>query len=112
MNSREWRELRAAKLASEPLCERCKAEGYVVSARCIHHIIPVESGRTDAECWELATRWSNLQSLCYQCHSDIHKYMGKSKNHVERSKQNLQRWIERHTKNNGKQFQILTGDTK
>ena len=53
MNSREWRELREAKIRANPLCECCQAKGYVVPSRCVHHIVEVESGRTEKECRDL-----------------------------------------------------------
>lgn len=100
MNSREWRELRNRKMEANPLCERCQEQGYVRSARCVHHIVPVESGRTDDECRALAYRWTNLQSLCYECHKEIHHRMGKDtkENHQQRERDKVQAWMERHTK--------------
>ena len=98
MNSKAWRETRAAKLHANPLCERCKAEGYITSAHCVHHIIPIESGRTDDECMELATRWSNLMALCDRCHAEIHTKEGyhTKEAHQQRNMDRLRQWIERH----------------
>lgn len=98
MNSREWCETRARKMNESPLCERCKEQGFVTAARCVHHIIPVESGRTEKECHDLCMRWTNLQSLCFHCHAEIHKaerYHTKD-THKQREDERLQRWIERH----------------
>ena len=73
-NSKEWKQLRLQKIRANPLCERCLSmHGWYVPTQCIHHLQPVETGRTEAECWEIALRWSNLQSLCFSCHSEIHK---------------------------------------
>lgn len=97
MNSREWKELRIRKLQADPLCERCKTlHGWFVPARCIHHIQPVESGRTDAECREICLRYSNLQSLCFQCHREIHQAEGYHKSDVvkERNEQRHAAWID------------------
>ena len=98
MNSREWRDIRAKKMAANPLCERCSAMGYVTASQCVHHLVEVESGHTKAECEELCYRWNNLQALCYQCHAEIHKAKGKGtkENHQQRENERLQRWIERH----------------
>ena len=98
MNSKQWRVLRNQHLTEHPLCERCKQQGYIVAARCVHHITPVESGRTDAECEQLAFSSANLQSLCYQCHADIHKAeRSHSKEaHKERERQRLEQWKARH----------------
>lgn len=104
MNSKEWRHLRWQVLSEQPLCERCKAEGYVVAARCVHHIIPVESGRTEAECRDLAFRRSNCQALCYQCHADIHKAEGSwtKDKRQERNDQRLAQWADRMSNRFGK----------
>ena len=97
MNSKEWRETRAMKMAANPLCEVCFAEGFIRSAQCVHHIIEVESGHTEQECRELCFRWTNLQSLCYECHKKIHEARRKDsrENVRERKHTALQRWIER-----------------
>lgn len=95
MNSREWKELRVRKIQANPLCERCMAlHQWVVPAQCVHHVVPVESGRTDAECRELAFRFNNLQSLCFNCHHEIHKADGYHKKDVvlERQQERQVRW--------------------
>ena len=39
-NSREWKELRIAKLRStNGLCEECMKQGIITEARCVHHEI-------------------------------------------------------------------------
>lgn len=97
MNSNRWRELRAAKLAANPLCERHQKEGKVVAASVVHHIVEVETGTTDAECARLAYSWSNLQSLCRECHAEVHKDAGyhTRRVHEERANERLQQWIAR-----------------
>lgn len=60
-NSKQWRKLRAAKRATDPLCEICKAEGRTTPAECVDHIIPTKQG---GDPWA----WDNLQSLCRPCH--------------------------------------------
>lgn len=100
-NSAEWHRLREAKLESNPLCERCEEQGYVVSADCVHHKIPIETARNFEEMKKLAfCGLSGLQSLCYKCHSDIHKAMrSRSKEgHKKASDAALERWIDRHSK--------------
>lgn len=52
-----WRKLRAAYLASHPVCQHCQRE----AATDVDHIIPRRKGGTDDE-------W-NLQALCHACHS-------------------------------------------
>ena len=105
-NSREWRELRAAKLRSQPLCERCLQmgkdagvpEGWIRSAHCVHHIKPIEEAQTKEEMWRLATQCGlgGLMSLCDQCHADIHK---EEKSHSreavqQRARQRTDRWLD------------------
>lgn len=78
-NSREWKDLRAAKLRStKGLCEECMKQGIVTSARCVHHIVPIETARTKDEMKRLAIDCGlqGLKSLCFACHARIHKEMG------------------------------------
>ena len=82
-NSREWKELRRAKLKAQPLCEKCIADGeasgirggYIRSARCVHHIVPIETAKTMEEMKRLAYNPANLMSLCLECHHKIHEEM-------------------------------------
>ena len=53
-NSREWQELRIAKLRSQPLCERCLSQGRYVRAHPVHHIIPIETAHNMADMKRLA----------------------------------------------------------
>ena len=104
-NSKEWHELRARKLAANPLCEMCQEEGrkrgikygYVRSATLVHHIHPIEESNTMDEMRHWAFMWSNLQSLCRECHNRIHNQKGyHTKPKVkEREAQRLERWKER-----------------
>ena len=104
-NSKEWHELREAKLAANPLCELCIEEGqrhgikrgYVRAARLVHHIHPIEESTTMEEMKHWAFLWSNLQSLCFECHNRIHNQKGyHTKPAVkERSKQSFERWKEK-----------------
>ena len=95
-NSREWARLRDEKMRANPLCERCLAEGYVVSARVVHHVVPIETAHTFDEMWRLAIDCglNGLQSLCFQCHSDIHKQMASrtKAGHHKAEADRLERW--------------------
>lgn len=105
LNSKRWRLLRAEYLRQHPLCERCIEDGraagipdgYLTPAVDLHHIVPVESAHTLKEMEHLCYSWHNLKALCVSCHIKTHKEMGKNtrENHKERSKQSLQRWIDR-----------------
>ena len=78
-NSREWKDLRIAKLRStNGLCEECLKQGIVTSARCVHHVVPIETARTKDEMKRLAIDCGlqGLRSLCYACHAKIHRELG------------------------------------
>lgn len=60
--SARWRRARAAKLAQDPVCERC----HVVFADTVHHKIPLKDC-TDT----LQTAAANLMSLCAPCHNAV-----------------------------------------
>ena len=76
-NSREWKELRIAKLRStNGLCEECQKQGIMTSARCVHHVVPIETARTKDEMKRLAFDVNNLRALCFACHARIHKELG------------------------------------
>jgi 5-methylcytosine-specific restriction endonuclease McrA len=69
-NSARWRKLKAEKLADDPVCERCKADGRIVAATHVHH--KVERHIDPAR--ELDK--TNLESLCAPCHSAHHAQGG------------------------------------
>lgn len=83
-NSREWKQLRAAKLSQTPYCEKCRSDGlaagvkpfgYVRAAHCVHHITPIETATTKEEMKQLAYNPANLMALCDECHHKIHDEM-------------------------------------
>ena len=94
LNSKRWTELRISYLRAHPLCERCKAEGYVRSAIDVHHRQPVETAHTLQEMERLCYDWNNLQALCIPCHVQTHKEMGKNTrgNMQARAAARLERW--------------------
>ena len=100
MNSREWRELRITMLRDHPLCQWCEAKGYVVPARELHHIVEVESGRTEQAMRELCFRRSNIVALCHQCHADHHKALRyhSTEKIRERNEQRQAAWADSLTK--------------
>ena len=94
MNSKEWRQLRAIKLAQDPYCEECQRHGIYRLASVVHHKIEVESGLTPADCKRLAFDLNNLGSVCPQCHREIHKNRktwGRD-NHQQRERERLSQW--------------------
>ena len=77
--SKRWKELRIAKLRStNGLCEECMKQGIVTSARCVHHVVPIETARTKDEMRRLALDCGlqGLKALCFDCHARIHKELG------------------------------------
>ena len=109
-NSKEWKQLREAKLRAQPLCEMCQEEGrkrgikrgYVRSATCVHHIVPIETATTKDEMWKLAIGCglSGLMSLCRPCHNKLHNDAGyHTKEAVQERKQSaFERWKARQTR--------------
>ena len=59
---RQWRRVREAKLAIDPLCERCRASGRIEAATEVHHRTAVRDG---GDPFDVA----GLESLCKRCHS-------------------------------------------
>ncbi|MGE5482253.1 MAG: HNH endonuclease [Bacteroidota bacterium] len=60
-----WDKVRRAKLARDPLCERCLQVGRVTPATMVHHLRSLRQG---GEALEMA----NLLSVCRRCHDDLH----------------------------------------
>jgi 5-methylcytosine-specific restriction protein A len=61
--SPRWKRVRASHLASEPLCRPCKRRGRIEATRIVDHITPIRRGGDPFDD-------SNLQSLCWSCHSE------------------------------------------
>ncbi len=98
IQSETWRRIRLAKLEHNPACEQCAAKGRTTAATCVHHITPVESATSEQEAAALCYSMSNLQSLCYECHSAIHcakRYNGRAA-HKERTADCVARWKNKH----------------
>ena len=103
-NSREWKELRIQKLRANPLCEQCQKDGeaagipggYVRSATCVHHIVPIETAKTKDEMKRLAFDPHNLMALCFACHARIHKELGSNTAKIvrQRAEARQDRWAD------------------
>ena len=96
-NSREWKELRIAKLRStNGLCEECMKQGIVTSATCVHHIVPIETAKTKDEMKRLAFDPHNLMALCFACHARIHKELGSNTAKIvrQRAEARQDRWAD------------------
>lgn len=58
-----WLNLRAAKLAADPLCHPCKLRGRTVLADAVDHIIAIAKGGP------AFPPLNGLMSMCLSCHS-------------------------------------------
>jgi 5-methylcytosine-specific restriction endonuclease McrA len=58
----KWTRIRRLHLMRHPACAQCGLAG-----REVHHILPRESHP------HLKYAWENLQTLCAQCHKEIHR---------------------------------------
>ena len=76
LNDKRWKLLRAEVFRrANGLCELCKAEGFITPGVDVHHIKPVETGRTVQEMERLAYNPNNCQLLCVACHIKVHQDM-------------------------------------
>ena len=92
INCSQWRKLRNMMLAAHPLCKDCQAQGRISAATEVHHIIPVEKGRTPGEMQRLAYSVHNLVSLCHHCHIKRHKELlkGSKESNADRMKEDAE----------------------
>lgn len=65
--TRAWQGVRQIKLRRDPACELCRAQGRLVQATHVHHVIEISVDRSKA------LDVDNLQSLCSPCHTRLHK---------------------------------------
>jgi 5-methylcytosine-specific restriction endonuclease McrA len=93
LNSRRWLEVKAIVWKrAQGLCERCKAEGFITPGVDVHHIKPVETGRTVQEMERLAYNPNNCQLLCVPCHIKVHHEMRThTKEKVQENKERARR---------------------
>lgn len=73
-----WRRVRAAIIATEPLCRHCATRGIATPATEVDHITPLSAGGERLATW-------NLQPLCTACHS--RKTKGQAANGVPNDNQ-------------------------
>lgn len=60
----DWVRLRNAYITEHPFCEDCEEQGRTRLADEVHHKIPFRVVP------ELRLEWSNLRSLCVECHHE------------------------------------------
>lgn len=76
---RRYRLMRVQKLIDNPLCERCAERGIVKQADEVHHKIPFDWGRNEAERQAFAFDYENLISVCMKCHDELHEELEQNK---------------------------------
>lgn len=85
IHSRKWKEVRDIKIQMNPLCEICGKE----LSQEVHHIQPLENYTNNYPLMEqMAYDINNLQSLCHQCHKNIHLEMKLHRNQKDSVKKN------------------------
>jgi 5-methylcytosine-specific restriction endonuclease McrA len=88
----------------------CKAEGFITPGVDVHHIKPVETGRTVQEMERLAYNPANCQLLCIPCHIKVHQDM---RTHTkEKVKENKERARKRFLEMNDPNYEPPTDDTR
>ena len=92
INTARWKRLRLKKLQEQPLCECCKSNDRITPATEVHHVVPVESVTAITQMEALMFDYSNLMSVCHECHKNIHAEM------FSHSKENVKKANERRTK--------------
>ncbi|PLW77080.1 HNH endonuclease [Cohaesibacter celericrescens] len=58
-----WKRIRARRLAADPLCVMCLADGVTKAAEIVDHVVPHKGDR------ELFYSYANTQSLCATHHN-------------------------------------------
>jgi 5-methylcytosine-specific restriction protein A len=81
-NTGTWRKLRLLFLSEHPLCDRCIKVGKINSAIDVHHIIPINLGKTLTEKRTLGFDYNNLEGLCRDCHKEHHRNKKMVKNTI------------------------------
>ena len=95
LNAKRWKEVkRIVWQRNNGLCERCREEGIITAGVDCHHIIPVESAKTEQEMERLAYDVNNIRLLCIPCHIKTHQEMhSHTKENVEERRQlRHERW--------------------
>lgn len=81
LNDKRWAEVkRIVWQRAQGLCERCLeegkaagvADGWITPGVDCHHVIPVESAKTEMEMGRLAYNPDNCRLLCVPCHIKTH----------------------------------------
>lgn len=85
--SKQWKDLRNLYIAQHPLCEICLQKGIYMPATDVHHLSsPFEPGLTEQQRQYRLLLWDNLQSLCKECHGNLHYEQQKRKRDYQKEK--------------------------
>ena len=70
----QWKNLRKIYLQSNPLCEECLKNDIVTADHLqVHHkLSPFDPNISEMERWQRLLDWSNLVTLCRECHGKLH----------------------------------------
>lgn len=72
-NTKVWKSLTKWYKMQHPLCEVCASKGKTTPVQAVHHLqSPFRDGLTEEEKWDLMLDIDNLQSVCVDCHLEIH----------------------------------------
>ncbi len=100
INTTRWRKLRAKKMRANPICELCDERNRSTLATEVHHVVPCETEATERGIEGLMFHYMNLQSLCHECHKEVHKSMRSQSWEAvqENNKRSTERFIDRFLK--------------
>lgn len=115
LNDRRWWGPNGVKIQvwkrAGGLCEECYKDGIVRAGVDCHHIVPVETGRTEQEMERLAYDVNNCRLLCIEHHIEAHVALrSHSKENVMERKQ--KRRIDFMRRNDPNFMEESTPDTK
>lgn len=69
--SRRWKVTRKAYIQSvDGLCERCRANGFIVAGTQVHHKVKLTPENIDDP--NISLSFDNLELLCDKCHHEEH----------------------------------------
>lgn len=86
ITSPRWARVRRAKVAMNPLCERCLAKGITTVAEEVHHKEPVQNGPNLYGMERLCYDMDNLESLCSDCHVEAHRELDSYSKHYKKKR--------------------------
>ncbi|MCD8208592.1 MAG: HNH endonuclease [Bacteroidales bacterium] len=97
VGSKRWAML--AREMKERAGWKCGKCGKITQRLAVHHIVPVETGRTFEEMAKICFDVDNCRPLCFDCHAAVHKAHRITLRDVaaERQRQKVERFIKEFT---------------